>query len=304
MKASGPTPSALAGIALTLGAVVMFATLDTTTKLALGSIPVLMALWFRYFFQAVASTLIMVPRSGWRIWRTKRPGLQILRGLLLVGSSLAAFEALRHVQVAEFTAIVSLGPLLITVIAALFLSERVSGPRWLLVIGGFSGALLIIQPGATDFTGTMLLPLVVLLANSLFQLLTSRLVRTEDPLTLHLYTGWVGALVASVALPWVWTSLSLAQWGLLLLMGLSATIGHFMLILAYERTPVATMAPYMYAQIAFAVLSGWLVFSHTPDGLSLLGMCVIAACGAGGAWLTMRQARTARDALSQPAPPS
>jgi len=304
VKGSGPTPSALAGIALTLGAVAMFATLDTTTKLALGSIPVLMALWFRYFFQAVASTLIMVPRSGWRIWRTQRPGLQILRGLLLVGSSLAAFEALRHVQVAEFTAIVSLGPLLITVIAALFLHERVSAPRWLLVLGGFSGALLIIQPGATHFTGTMLLPLVVLFANSLFQLLTSRLVRTEDPLTLHLYTGWVGALVASVALPWVWTSLSLAQWTLLLLMGLSATIGHFMLILAYERTPVATMAPYMYAQIAFAVLSGWLVFSHTPDGWSLLGMCVIAACGAGGAWLTMRQARTARDALSQPAPPS
>jgi drug/metabolite transporter (DMT)-like permease len=284
--------------------VALFATLDTTTKLVLGSVPMLMALWFRYFFQAVASTLIMVPRTGWRIWRTGRPGLQVLRGLLLISSSLAAFEALRHVAVAEFTAIVSLGPLLITVIAALFLSERVSALRWLLVLGGFSGALLIIQPGAAHFTGTMLLPLIVLLANSLFQLLTSRLVRTEDPLTLHLYTGWVGALVASVALPWVWTSLSLEQWGLMIIMGLSATVGHFMLILAYERTPVATMAPYMYAQIAFAVLGGWLVFSHTPDGLSLVGMCVIAACGAGGAWLTMRQARAAREALSQPAEPS
>jgi drug/metabolite transporter (DMT)-like permease len=284
--------------------VALFATLDTTTKLVLGSVPMLMALWFRYIFQAVASTLIMVPRTGWRIWRTKRPGLQVLRGLLLISSSLAAFEALRHVAVAEFTAIVSLGPLLITVIAALFLGERVSGLRWLLVLGGFSGALLIIQPGAAHFTGTMLLPLIVLLANSLFQLLTSRLVRTEDPLTLHLYTGWVGALVASVALPWVWTSLSPKEWGLMVIMGLSATVGHFMLILAYGRTPVATMAPYMYAQIAFAVLGGWLVFSHTPDGLSLLGMCVIAACGAGGAWLTMRQARAARDALSQPAEPS
>jgi drug/metabolite transporter (DMT)-like permease len=304
VRTPGPPPSALAGIALTLGAVALFATLDTTTKLVLGSVPMLMALWFRYFFQAVASTLIMVPRTGWRIWRTGRPGLQVLRGLLLISSSLAAFEALRHVAVAEFTAIVSLGPLLITVIAALFLSERVSALRWLLVLGGFSGALLIIQPGAAHFTGTMLLPLIVLLANSLFQLLTSRLVRTEDPLTLHLYTGWVGALVASVALPWVWTSLSLEQWGLMIIMGLSATVGHFMLILAYERTPVATMAPYMYAQIAFAVLGGWLVFSHTPDGLSLVGMCVIAACGAGGAWLTMRQARAAREALSQPAEPS
>jgi drug/metabolite transporter (DMT)-like permease len=126
-------------------------------------------------------------------------------------------------------------------------------------------------------------------------------VRSEDPLTMHLYTGWVGTLVSSVALPWVWTELSAQQWGLMVLMGLCASIGHFLLILAFERTAVATMAPYMYAQIAFAVLGGWLVFSHTPDGWSLLGMCVIAACGASGAWLTLRQTRSARQAVLEPA---
>lgn len=304
MKETGSSPSALIGIALTLGAVAFFAALDTTTKVVVGTVPLLMAIWFRYFFQAVASTLVMVPRKGWRIWRTERPGLQVLRGLLLIGSSLAAFEALRHVSVSEFTAIVSLNPLLITVIAALFFTERVSVLRWLLVIGGFSGALLIIKPGSAEFSITLLLPFVVLLGNCLFQLLTSRMVRTEDPLTMQLYTGWTGALLASLALPWAWNALSPEQWGLMLIMGLTATLGHFMLILAYERTAVATMAPYMYAQIAFAVLGGWLVFSHAPDRWSLIGMCVIAACGVSGAWLTMRQARTARDALSQPVPPS
>ena len=289
--------SALTGIALTLGAVAFFATLDTATKLVLGAVPLLMALWFRYFFQAAVTTAIMVQRRGWTIWRTRRPGLQILRGLLLVSSSTVAFEALLHMPVAEFTAIVSLAPLVITVLAAWFFHERVSALRWLLVAGGFSGAMIIIRPGAEQFSLVFLLPFLVLVANSLFQLLTSRMVRTEDPLTMHLYTGWVGTLVSSLALPWVWTEISLQSWALMILMGLSAAVGHFLLILAYERTPVATMAPYLYAQIAFAVIGGWLVFSHTPDGWSLLGMCVIAACGTTGAWLTLRQARAARDAL-------
>jgi drug/metabolite transporter (DMT)-like permease len=290
--------SALTGIALTLGAVAFFATLDTATKLVLGAVPLMMALWFRYFFQAVVTTVVMVPRRGWAIWRTQRPGLQILRGLLLVSSSTVAFEALLHMPVAEFTAIVSLAPLLITVLAAWFFHERVSPLRWLLVAGGFSGAMIIIRPGAEQFSLVFLLPFLVLVANSLFQLLTSRMVRTEDPLTMHLYTGWVGTLVSSLALPWFWTEISLQSWALMGLMGLSAAVGHFLLILAYERTPVATMAPYLYAQIAFAVIGGWLVFSHTPDGWSLMGMCVIAACGTTGAWLTMRQARQTRDALA------
>jgi drug/metabolite transporter (DMT)-like permease len=181
--------STLTGIALTLGAVAFFATLDTATKLALGAVPVLMALWFRYFFQAVVTTAVMVPRRGWSIWRTRRPGLQVLRGLLLVSSSVVAFQALLHMPVAEFTAIVSLVPLLITVLTAWFFQERVSPLRWLLVVGGFSGAMIIIRPGAEQFSLAFLLPFVVLVANSLFQLLTSRMVRTEDPLTMQLYTG-------------------------------------------------------------------------------------------------------------------
>jgi len=289
--------SSLAGIGFAVLATACFATLDTTTKVATATVPILMALWFRYCFQAVATTLVMLPQRGWAIWRTRRPGQQLLRGMLLLASSMLAFLSLKYLPVAEFTAIVSLSPLVITLVAATLLRETVSLLRWLLVIGGFVGAMVIIRPGHEQFSWAMLLPLGVLAGNVSFQLLTSRMVRTEDPLTMHLYTGWVGTLVSSLALPWVWTEISLQSWAWMILMGLSAAVGHFMLILAYERTPVATMAPYLYAQIAFAVIGGWLVFSHTPDGWSLLGMCVIAACGTTGAWLTLRQARAARDAL-------
>jgi drug/metabolite transporter (DMT)-like permease len=238
----------------------------------------------------------LLPRRGWRIGYTGRPGLHLLRGLLLVGSSLAAFTALQHIPVAEFTAIVALSPLVVTVLAALIFRERVSLLRWLLVLGGFAGALIIIRPGAESFSAMMLLPLLVLAANSSFQLLTSHMVRTEDPMTMHLYTGWIGALISALALPWAWAQLSGLEWARMMVMGLSAAIGHFLLILAYSRTPVAVMAPYLYAQIAFAVIGGWLVFSHTPDGWALTGMCVIGTCGATGAWLILRQSRSDRAA--------
>ena len=74
-------------------------------------------------------------------------------------------------------------------------------------------------------------------------------------------------------------------------MGLMGTVGHFMLILAFRNASASILTPYLYSQIGFAMLLGWLVFSHVPDGWSLLGMALVAVCGALGAWLTVREAR-------------
>lgn len=285
-------PNALAGIAMTVGAGACFAALDTTTKFVSASVPLLMALWFRYFFQAAATTAIVLPTRGWQVWRTRRLPWQLLRGVLLLASSLLAFLSLRYLPVGEFTAIVMITPLAITLLAATLLKEHVSALRWLLVAGGFLGTLVIIRPGASQFGWTSLLPLALVGCNSAFQVLTSKLAQTEDPVTMHLYTGWTGTLIAALALPFVWTTLSDPWlWAGLCFMGAMATIGHFMLILAYYRAPAATLTPYLYTQIGFAMLGGLLVFSHVPDHWSLAGMGMIAVCGAAGAWLTVRERR-------------
>lgn len=282
----------LAGIALVLAACACFAMLDTTTKFVSASVPLLMALWFRYAFQAVATSAVVLPRRGLSVLRTRHLPFQILRGLLLLTSSLLAFFSLRYMPVGEFTAIVMLAPLALTLLAATVLKEFVSPLRWLLVAGGFAGTLVIIRPGGETFSWASLLPLGLVVTNVWFQVLTSKLARTEDPVTTHLYTGWVGTLLSSLALPFVWRSIASASlWGFLCVMGAAATIGHFMLILAYQRAPAATLTPYLYAQIAFAMLGGLLVFDHVPDGLSLLGMATIGVCGAAGAWLTVLENR-------------
>jgi drug/metabolite transporter (DMT)-like permease len=284
--------SALAGIGLALAAMACFATLDTTTKYVSASVPLFMALWFRYAFQAVATTVVILPLRGLAVLRTAHPKFQVLRGLLLLSASVFAFFSLRYMPVGEFTAIVMIVPLVITLVAATWLGEHVSLLRWSLVLGGFVGTLVIIRPWQDSFEWTMLLPLGVVVSNAWFQVLTRTLARTEDPVTMHLYTGWVGTLLASISLPFVWVTLaSWSLWGWLVLMGLAAAVGHFMLIVAYKNTSASTLTPYLYAQVGFAMLGGWLVFSHVPDHWAFVGIAMIAVCGAAGAWLAVREGK-------------
>jgi len=282
----------LAGIGLVLLAIACFATLDTATKLSTAAVPILMGVWFRYAFQAVATTVVLLPRYGTALLKTEHPRYQLLRGSLLVASTTLAFLSLRYMPLAEFTAVVLIAPLVVTLFAATTLKEEVSPLRWVLVAGGFIGTLVILRPGGTVFSWAVLLPLALVFTNAWFQVLTSRLARTEKPLTIHFYTGWVGTLVATIALPFAWTTLPGWQWwALLCLMGLMATVGHFFLILAYQRAPASTLTPYLYAQIALAMLGGWLMFAQVPDTVSLFGIGMIAVCGAIGAWLTVRERR-------------
>lgn len=238
---------------MALASVACFASLDTTTKYVSLTVPVLMALWFRYMFQAMATTVVMLPVLGRRLFRTAHPRYQCLRGVLLLVTSMFAFFSLKYMPVGEFTAIVMITPLVITLLAATQLGEKVSKLRWLLVVGGFVGTLTIIRPGREAFNWAMLMPLGLVATNAWFQVLTSKLAKTENPVTMHFYSGWVGTLLASLALPFVWVPLSSwTQWAGLVFMGLMGTVGHFLLILSYGRAPAATLTPFLYAQIGRA----------------------------------------------------
>ena len=300
MSSSPARPSVLTGIALVVTAMACFATLDTTAKLVSASVPLLMGIWFRYCFQALMTTLVVVPRFGVAVLKTQHPRFQILRGLLLLISSFFAFSSLLYLPVADFTAICSLVPLIITLLAARILGEQVSKRRWVLVLGGFAGAMLIIRPGGANFIWPMLLPLGAVITYSWFQLLTSHMVKTENPLTMHLYTGWVGTLVPSLMLPFVWVNPTQTELGMLLLVGALGTVGHYLLILAYKRSPASNLTPYLYAQIVFAMLGGWLVFNQVPDSWALAGIALIAACGVAGALLTSYESRVLRQVPVKP----
>lgn len=282
----------LTGIGFVVMSVACFAVLDTTTKHISASVPIMLALWFRYLIQALFSTVFFLPQRGMSLFKTAHPKFQMARGALLFGSSICAFYGLKYIPVGEFTAIASITPLVVTLVAALLLGEKVRKLRWALVIGAFVGTLIMVRPGTQHFDWVLVFPLMLILTNGSFHLLTSRMARTEDPITMNILTGWVGTLLGAFVLPFVWElPTDWFVWLQLLIMGSFATVGHYLLIRAFSKAPAATLTPYFYSQIGFAMLGGWLVFDHMPDQWTLVGMGVVTLCGALGAWLTVRESR-------------
>jgi drug/metabolite transporter (DMT)-like permease len=286
----------LAGVLLIVTMGAAFAGLDTGVRWLGATMPVLLILAWRYATQAVvmAAWLLIDRRHG---FRPAHPRFQLLRGSLLLATSGFSFFGLQHMPVAEFTAINMLTPVLVTLLAAWLLRERVTPGRWALVGLAFGGALVVIRPGSGLFGWAVLFPLACACTYAAFQVLTSRLSSLEDPLTTHFWTGLVGAAIVLPVLLASGTDIGAAlgaatprQWAVLVAVGLLGTGGHLLLILAFRLAPASTLMPFVYTQIGSATLAGWWVFDRLPDAAAWAGMAVIAVSGAATAWLNVRAA--------------
>lgn len=137
------------GIALMVVATFMFASHDAMSKYLSGFYPIILIVWARYLVHTLLMAGIFLPQSGLRVLRTKRPGLQVLRALCLLGVSLLFTSGLMFIPLAEATSVIFLAPLLVTALSVPLLGERVSLGQWLAVSVGFVGVLVIVHPGAT-----------------------------------------------------------------------------------------------------------------------------------------------------------
>lgn len=286
----------VAGVTLIVAAATCFASMDTTLRYLGAFIGVALMLWLRFAMHTLAMTA-WIAASPEKTFRTANPRFQLLRGALLAFSSGMAFNALRHMPVAEFTAIVMTTPLLVTLLARVWLHERVSALRWLLVVGGLVGTLIVIRPGSGLFGWSVLLPLAAAFSNAFFQILTSKLAPHENPYTTNFYTGLAGVTLATPLL--IASSQDISDTlaaapplhvGLLLTIGVLGTAGHLLLIMALGKAPTATLMPFLYTQIAVAAFAGWIALGAAPDAWGWTGMAVIAVCGAVSAWLNVRDA--------------
>ena len=302
MTAAG-TAHPLLGLVLMLLATLMFAGMDTVIRHANAFAPALLLITLRYAFQAVVMG-VWIASSQRLSFRAAHPRFQVVRGALLLTSSVCAFFALKFMPVPEFTAIGMLTPVLVMLLAAAVLREHVTALRWVLVAGSFIGALIVIRPGSGLVGWAALLPLCGALALASFQILTRRLSGLDAPLTTHFWTGLTGtALILPVLLwavpdlPAVLAQLSASQWGLALAIGFLGTFGHLLLIFAHGQAQASMLAPFTYAQIGWAVALSWLAFGTWPDAMAVTGMAVITLCGAANAWLNVRSAQQAQQSL-------
>lgn len=286
-----PARAALMGIALTVTACALFALLDSGTKFVGQALPMVLVVWLRFMAQALVTSALVLPYHGWQALRTAHPRFQVSRALSGVMTSVFGFFCIQNMPLANFTAVWSAGPLLIVVASALLFGEKVSKGRWALLVVGLMAVITIVRPERDESSlgWAALAPVGLLLCGTTYQLLGSRLSRLDAPHTTQLYTTWLPVLVTAPLIPWIWQSITDWHiWAAIAMMGICSGTGHLLLLNAYRHALPSVVSPFLYSQIGFAMLMGWLFFAQVPDGVSLLGMAVIMACGLCSIWMSVR----------------
>ena len=268
------------GPVMIMAAVALFVVMDTMSKYLSRFYPVPAIVWARYFFHVLLVLIVLGPRLGLSLVRTRRLRVQLARGLLLAGSTLFFVFGIKQMPLAETSSITVIAPVLVRLMGSFFLKERVETARWLAVAGGFAGVLIIIRPGGGVFTWASVLPLCCAVCFASYQILTRKLANLESPYTSIFYSGLVGSVVMSLTLPYVWIQPQSLIHGLMfVLIGIVGGLSHLVLIKAYDYAPASTLAPFSYTQLIWVTLSGYLVFGHFPDRWSLVGIAVIMVSG-------------------------
>jgi drug/metabolite transporter (DMT)-like permease len=277
------------GILLVVVATFLFSSHDALSKYLCGFYPVVMVVWARYVIHTLLMAGIFLPQSGLRVLRTKRPLLQLMRALCLLGTSLLFTGALLFIPLAEATAVNFLAPVLVTALSVPLLGEQVTRGQWLAVICGFIGVLIIVHPGGELFTPAVLLPFCSALFFCFYQLLTRKLSEIDSPTTSNFFAGLCNTLVMSALVPFFWQVPSVGHGVLMVALGACGMTAHLLLTQAFRHAAPALLAPFGYCQIVFAGLLGWWLFSHTPTLTTVIGIVVICCSGLAAAWQQRRR---------------
>jgi drug/metabolite transporter (DMT)-like permease len=271
----------LAGIGLMSITFVCFALLDCGAKWLVQFLPVVQVVWLRFLFHAVFSTALIAPRLGAGAWRVKRPRLQLLRACFLPLMTGLNFWALQYLQLAETGAIQFSVPILIALFAAPMLGERMDRARWAAIIVGFAGVLVIVRPGTHGFHPALLLAVVNAVLYALFNLVTRQLAAHDSPEATQFWSSAGATLaIAPFALAAWQAPAGALAWAILVAIGLAGGVGHYLLAVAHRFAPASVLAPFLYQQILWMMLLGYLVFDDVPDTAVLAGGAIVIASGA------------------------
>ncbi|MDA9154673.1 DMT family transporter [Planktomarina temperata] len=265
------------GAALMVAGVFCMASMDVMAKTLGHSIPVAQIVWLRFVSQAlvVGAGLLIARRALFTSAHTK---LHMLRGLATTFSSYMFFLGIIYLPLADATALIQLGPVMVTLGAVLVLGETIGRRRILGIAAAFLGAMLIIRPGSSVMSPASTFPLLGAIGFTVYALAT-RFVRSDGPWTALFLQGVFGTIFSSVLVPFFWQPIPLAEIPIVAALIGFGILGHLLMIRAFAAAPAGDIAPYGYAGLLFAVIFGLVLFGETPDGFTLLGAVVIVTAG-------------------------
>ncbi len=268
------------GIQLMLLAMLLLAVNDAIAKYLSAMYPVLQVLWLRAMGFLVFALAVAYHAGRLRgMLRSRRPGVQTLRGLLMALQMAVIMVSFWLLPMAEVAAVLSAAPLVVVALAVPVLGERVGLHRWAGVVIGFVGVLLIIRPGSALFDWTLLLPVFGAILWGSYQIMVRIVSEYDDSMTTLLYTAVVVAIVFTVISPWQWVSPTPEDWLWFILLGVINSVAHYAMIIALGRAPASLLQPFVYSGIVWATLLGWLVFADLPDRWAVAGMLLVTAGG-------------------------
>lgn len=287
----------LTGIALMCCAVALFACLDTTAKYLNTEMDSLTITWARYTSAFLLTLIVSNPVTTPGLLRTAQPGLQIVRSLLLVGSTALNFLALRWLQLDEALSIIFTFPFIVAIAAGPMLGEWIGWRRWTAIGVGFCGVLLITRPGLGGMHPAAFISLTATVCYGLYAVITRIVSRTDSNQTSLFYGNMIGALIMLPVVPFVWQTPS--SWMIALMMagtGIFGSLGHFCLIAGHKLAPASVLSPFVYTQLIWVVILGYLVFGQLPTVWTMAGAAIVIASGL---YLLYRERKLGKSTTSQ-----
>jgi len=274
-----PADAPYRGILMMCFAVACFATMNGFAKeLRIQELPGVEIIWGRYFFHTLL-VLALFPRRIPTLLAGSDKAMQMARSILVLLATGCMFTAVGLMPLADTVAITFIAPLLITALSVPFLGERVGIRRWIAVFVGFAGMLVIVRPGGGLFQTAALLPIGVTVFYAFYQIITRLISHRTDPINTVFYTAIVGGIGLSFVVPFFWQTPTLEQWGMLFAAGLLGGLGHWAIIIAYQRAEAPLVAPFAYTELIWATILGLVVFHDFPDSWTFVGAAIIAASG-------------------------
>ncbi len=266
-------------IFLNLSAWVILPFMDTIAKYLASDLSFFQITWARYFFTVFWTLPFMFFFFRKNLKFSENPKLQILRGIILLLANICFFYSISIISMAKALTLAFVAPLVTTALSPFLLGEKVGVKRWIAVIFGFFGSLIVIRPGFLEFNLATISALGTGCFYGVYLIITRKLHSTDNPLLTLLYTGVVGAIIASFFVPIVWTSPTNDQWILLGIMGIFACIGHLLLIYSLKFADASKLAPFGYFEIITNIVLGYYFFNDFPDIWTFIGLLIIISSG-------------------------
>jgi len=271
------------GIALTVLAILVFASMDVCSKLLAGAaggfMPVIQIIWLRFvLFAPLAIVMAYRPGEGVR-WRSRRPWFQLARVILLVIEMWLFIAAFAVLPLADAHAIGAIAPLLVTALSVPLLGERVGWRRWAAVTVGFVGMMIILRPGLSAIGVGSVYALFGAALWALYQIVLRIVGRHDGAETTALWTNLVGAALTTAIGPFFWQAPTPTGWTILGIVTVLGGFGHLIYTRAFTLAPASTLQPFSYLLLVFAALFGWLFFGDLPDIPTIIGASLIVASG-------------------------